>query len=263
MWAMRAGAVSLPSDVVARETSTAELSVPLAGGAQTTAHVAIHSLADTEVRAVLIRRPEPLSAWCARRAIGDAISGGFFVRATGRPLGELRTRGIRRRTTAFLSPWDSVRACVHVHAHGGVAIARRDELPARPRGDLLQAGPLLVAGGEPIGSDAEGFSAGSAQFDSDITAGRYPRAALGVTGDRLLAVAIDGRGPRDAGMTIAELAAFMAGLGAESALNLDGGGSAALVSDGRMVNRPREQDGTPLVAGRPIVSALTFLPRTR
>ena len=41
---------------------------------------------------------------------------------------------------------------------------------------------MLVRDGElgAPGVDVEGFSAGPRQFDSDITAGRYPRAALGV-----------------------------------------------------------------------------------
>ena len=88
-----------------------------------------------------------------------------------------------------------MRACVRVEG-GEVRLARRDELPAKPRGDLLQAGPLLVRDGAPCfdrALDAEGFSAGQAQFDSDITDGRHPRAALGLAEDRLVAVACDGR----------------------------------------------------------------------
>jgi hypothetical protein len=43
------------------------------------------------------------------------------------------------------------------------------------------------------GRTLEGFSAGSGQFDSDITDGRYPRAALGLGADELIAVASEGR----------------------------------------------------------------------
>ena len=260
---MRAGAVSLPRDFVAHESAAARLSVPLAGGAQTTAHVAAYALERTEVRAVVLRRPETLAGWCTRRAVGDAIVGGFFVRSSGRPLGEVRTRGIRRMSKPFLRPWDDVRACVHAQ-DGEVQVVQRPDLPARPRGDLLQAGPLLVRAGEPVfrdGEDPEGFSAGRAQFDSDITDGRHPRAALGVAGGMLMAVVCDGRSPLDAGMTLGELAAFMAELGSESALNLDGGGSASLVCGGELVNEPREAEGDVIPGGRPIVTALTFLPR--
>jgi len=56
-----------------------------------------------------------------------------------------------------------------------VRIAPRDELPAEPGGDLVQAGPQLVANGHSLidGEDREGFSAAATQFDSDITLGRY------------------------------------------------------------------------------------------
>ena len=108
------------------------------------------------------------------------------------------------------------------------------------------------------GEDSEGFSAAAHQFDSDITQGRYPRAALGIAGERLLAVACDGRRHDDAGMTFAELADALLELGATDALNLDGGGSASLVYDGRLRNRPREEHGIDLLDGRPIVTAVTF-----
>jgi hypothetical protein len=262
---MRAGSVPLTRDSVAREAAAARLSVALAGSAQTTAHVAGYAIERTELRVVVMREPQPLVEWCAERGVGDAIVGGFFVRSAGRPLGEVRTHGIKRRSTPFLAPWAAQRACVHSQA-GRVAIDRREELPARPRGDLLQAGPLLVRRGQVVvrdddGEDPEGFSAGSEQFDSDITAGRHPRAAFGIAGGLLLAVACDGRSPGDAGMTLGELARFMAELGAASAVNLDGGGSASLVCGGALVNSPREIEGSAIPGGRPVVTALAFVPR--
>jgi hypothetical protein len=153
-----------------------------------------------------------------------------------------------------------MRGCVHI-AGERVRIAWRDQLPPRVEGDLLQAGPLLVLGGRPVvsdGEDPEGFSAGAHQFDSDITRGRYPRAALALAGDWLLAIACDGRTPHDAGMTLAELAETLADLGAIEAINLDGGGSASLVYQGRLRNRPRDEHGTDLLGGRQIVTAIAF-----
>jgi exopolysaccharide biosynthesis protein len=157
---------------------------------------------------------------------------------------------------------DERRACVHADG-GTVTIARRPELPDEPRGDLLQAGPLLVRDGAPcVAGDPEDFAAGAGQFDSDITAGRYPRAALALgRAGRLLAVAADGRSDGDAGLTLAELAEALVALGAISALNLDGGGSTSLVCGGRLRNRPRESHGIELAGGRPVTTALTFTPR--
>ena len=241
------------------------LRVTLPDRARTLVHVAQHDVASTEVRVHLLRRAEPLETWCAERGIDEAIVGGFFTRPDGRPLGELRTRGIARSSVAFDAPWDAERSCVHAIA-GRAQIARRDELPASPRGDLLQAGPLLVRDGEALlEADPEGFSSGARQFDADITVGRYPRAALALAGDRLLAVACDGRSRHDAGLTLTELADVLVGLGAETAINLDGGGSTSLVCGGRLRNNPRDADagGRPssIPGGRPITTAIAFTPR--
>ena len=131
------------------------------------------------------------------------------------------------------------------------ASLRRDELPAEPPGDLLQAGPLLVRDGVPVLRDRgrRGLPAGQAQFDSDITDGRYPRAALGLADGKLFAVACDGRSRVEPGSTLAELAALMAALGARDAMNLDGGGSTSLVSGGRLRNRPRAPGSGPRSVG--------------
>jgi Phosphodiester glycosidase len=235
----------------------------LADGARTTVHIASHDVARTEIRVAMLRGQARLEPWCAARGVEEALVGGFFVRPDGTPLGEVRTRGVERRHVPFDAPWGALRACVHVQG-ATAAIARRDELPCEPRGDLLQAGPLLVRDGRPVfrrERDPEGFSAGRHQFDSDITDGRHPRAALGLAGDRYYAVACDGRSRHDAGLTLEELAALMAALDCESALNLDGGGSTSLVSGGRLRNRPRGGYELPEPGGRPVSTALLFVPR--
>jgi hypothetical protein len=217
-------AVALPLSALDRPVRRLQIELP--DGARTTVHVAAYDAATTEVRIALLRGRR-LAAYCSARGVDDAIVGGFFTRPECRPLGELRTLGMLRRHVPFDAPWDGVRSCVHV-AGGAVRIARRDELPAAPRGDLLQAGPLLVRDGVPVfdrDADHEGFRAGAHQFDSDITAERHPRAALGITDGRLLAVACDGRGRADAGLTLEELGDVLVALGARHALNLDGGGS--------------------------------------
>jgi hypothetical protein len=235
----------------------------LEDGSRTTIHVAVHDSAATELRVAMLRGQAKLEPWCAAHGIREAIVGGFFVRPHGTPLGEVRTHGVARDHVPFTAPFDAVRACVHVDG-GEARIAPRAEIPDTPRGDLLQAGPLLVRDGAPVfrrEDDAEGFSAANGQFDSDITDGRYPRAALGIGTDRLFAVAVDGRSRHDAGLTLEELAALMAALGAHTAMNLDGGGSTTLISGGRMRNRPRKAFDTPEPGGRPVSTALCFVPR--
>ena len=236
------------------------LRVTLDEGARTTVYVASFERAETEIAVVAIQPPERLAAYCAAHRVQDAVVGGFFARPDGHPLGELRTRGVERRYEPFDSPWSANRACLHVQG-GRPEIRRRDELPPAPRGDLLQAGPLLVRNGEPCfdrAKDEEGFSAGAHQFDSDITAERHPRAAIGLTESEIVVIACDGRARHDAGLTLEELATLLAEHGCETAMNLDGGGSTSLVVGGRLRNRPRKGPGRPETGGRPVSSALLF-----
>ncbi|MCW3008474.1 MAG: hypothetical protein JWP17_3100 [Solirubrobacterales bacterium] len=228
-------------------------------GAQTTVHVAAFPRDRVRVSVARLPEPETLVHWCRRREHHHAIVGGFFVRPHNAPLGELRIGGTPVEHVPFTEPWGTRRACVSIDGTA-VTIARRPDLPIVPAGDLLQAGPLLVHDGASAitGADEEGFSAGAAQFDSDITDGRHPRSALALTDDHLLAVVCDGRDADDVGLSIGELADVLVGLGARSALNLDGGGSASLVCHGRLVNRPREQHGIELLDGRPIATALVL-----
>jgi hypothetical protein len=254
----------LATDAMPRRRARVErLRWRLPDGARTTVHVASFDRRAYGARVLAFERPEPLVRWCQNQGVAHAVVGGFFARPDYVPLGEVRIDAAPVRSLAFDAPWGAVRACVQIDG-AELRIARRDQLAPHPAGDLLQAGPLLVADGRCAiaeGLDTEGFSAGSHQFDSDITAGRYPRAALALAGSRMLAVACDGRTRRDAGMTLGELADLLVDLGAEEAINLDGGGSASLVFQGRLRNRPREVHGADLLVGRPVVTAIAFEPR--
>jgi hypothetical protein len=232
----------------------------LPDGVRTTLHVASYDRAAYQPRVVALHQPAPLVRWCREQEVRHAVVGGFFLRPAYTPLGELRVAGEACVSTPFDAPWGEVRACVQIDDER-LAIERRDRLEPEPAGDLLQAGPLLVRDGRSVvveGEDPEGFSAGTRQFDSDITLGRYPRAALGCDAQRFATVACDDRTRRDAGMTLAELADALVVLGLDAAINLDGGGSASLVHHGRLRNRPREEHGADLLGGRPIVTAIVF-----
>jgi hypothetical protein len=239
------------------------MGVRLDDGARTTLHVASYERGAFRARVEVLERPTPLVRWCDQQDVRDAVVGGFFARPRYVPLGQVQVNGQPCPSLAFDSPWGDLRACVQI-ADGEVRIARRDQLGPAPAGDLLQAGPLLVADRQMAvvaGEDTEGFSAAAHQFDSDITSGRYPRTAFAVTEERLLLVACDGRTDRDAGMTLPEIASELVKLDAIDALNLDGGGSASLVYDGRLRNRPREEHGVDLLDGRAIVTAIVLHPR--
>jgi exopolysaccharide biosynthesis protein len=241
------------------ESSTRQL----ADGRGTTIHVARFERSRVRPRVVAIEPHVPLAEWCSANDIANAMIGGFFIRSEGTPLGELRIDGKPLHHAPFDQPWNASRACLQV-TEGEVRFAPRSELGDQPVGDLLQAGPMLVRDNATLvsrGSDPEGFSAGSRQFDSDITAGRYPRAALGVADGHLIAAVCDGRTDDDAGLTLDEMAEAMIDLGATDAINLDGGDSASLVIDGILRNRPREEHGIDIPGGRPVSTALAFVPR--
>jgi hypothetical protein len=232
----------------------------LPGGAQTTIHVACYDAELTEIGVVVMTGQERLEPWCSRHGVREALIGGFFHKPDGLPLGEVRTHGVAREHVPFDAPWHAVRACVHVEG-GRARIARRDAIEREPRGDLLQAGPLLVSDGEVAyepAADEEGFKAAAHQFDPDPTEGRHPRAALGLADDRIYGVVSDGRSRHDAGLTLVELARLMAAVGCREAINLDGGGSATLISGGTLRNLPRGDFETPEPGGRPISTALAF-----
>lgn len=226
-------------------------------GEETTVYLIRHPRETTRVELVCFDEPTRLDHWCAVEDRPEAIVAGFFVRDPYRPLGEVRVHGERVAHEPVAEPWGAARACVHVD--GDVRLAARGELAADPPGDLVQAGPLLVHEGRVVEGDAEGFSGGAAQFDSDITVGRHPRCALGVSDDELLAVCCDGRRTGvDAGLELAELARLMISFGAREAINLDGGGSATLVHRRHLLNRPYSTVDQPAPESRPVVTALLF-----
>jgi hypothetical protein len=230
-------------------------------GAHTTVYLTRHPRRSTRVRVVHFPEPTRLDVWCAAEGHAEAIVAGFFVRDPYRPLGELRLGGRGVPSEPVPAPWAERRGCLHADG-GELRLAPRGELGAEPAGDLVQAGPLLLRGGEVAagdGEDPEGFSAGSDQFDSDITAEAHPRCAFAVSEEEVLLACCDGRRTGvDAGLTLPELARLLLSAGATDAINLDGGGSATLVHRGHLLNRPYSTQDQPAPESRPVVTALVL-----
>jgi uncharacterized protein YigE (DUF2233 family) len=243
--------------------------VALSDDGKTNVHVFSRALRDTVISVANLGSAQRITDVC--RDLGGpvvaAMSGGFFAREARKPLGDLWIGGERQPHVPFDIPWPEIRGSLHVSGDQ-ITIDQRRRLPAAPAGDLLQAGPLLVMGGKVVvdaEKDVEGFRAGSRQFDSDITAGRYPRAAIGHDGAYVYSVVVDGRSDSDVGMTLDELATYMLErLGVVAALNLDGGGSATLVAkdpegEYRVLNSPMDGHMRPTPGGsREVYSAIVF-----
>lgn len=100
--------------------------------------------------------------------------------------------------------------------------------------DAIGAGPALVEDGAMhVTSDEEVF------FGTTIPA-VHPRTAAGVNADGdLILMVVDGRQPESRGVSLEELATLMIEVGAVTAINLDGGGSSALVVHDTLLNRPQ------------------------
>ncbi len=78
----------------------------------------------------------------------------------------------------------------------------------------------------------------------DFVETRHPRTAVAkLKNGKVLLLTADGRSDASAGIDLYDLAAFMLELGAVDALNLDGGGSTAMVLDGKVVNQPSDKSG--------------------
>ncbi len=99
----------------------------------------------------------------------------------------------------------------------------------------LSFGPALVQNGSV--SVAEHEEVGKAMASN-------PRTAIGVVDENhYLFVVSDGRTSESAGLSLYELAQFMESIGAETAYNLDGGGSSTMYFKGSVVNNPTTGGG--------------------
>ena len=99
--------------------------------------------------------------------------------------------------------------------------------------DAIHAGPVLMHEGKiRVTSDEEVF------FGSTIP-NIHPRTAAGYRNSgELVLLVVDGRQIDSRGVDLQELAILMRDLGCVEAINLDGGGSSAMVVDGKLLNRP-------------------------
>ncbi|HYV29980.1 MAG TPA: phosphodiester glycosidase family protein, partial [Candidatus Binatia bacterium] len=83
---------------------------------------------------------------------------------------------------------------------------------------------------------------------------RHPRSALGWNKTHFFLAEVDGRQRSlSLGMTLEELGEYMAKLGCEEAMSLDGGGSSTFWYRGRVVNSPCDGTERPVANGLVVV----------
>ena len=99
--------------------------------------------------------------------------------------------------------------------------------------DAIHAGPVL------IDEEKINITVEDEVFFNTPISGVQPRSAIGFTDENeLILMVVDGRQSDSRGVYLEELALLMSQFNCIEALNLDGGGSSALVADSRLLNRP-------------------------
>ena len=97
----------------------------------------------------------------------------------------------------------------------------------------ISGGPVLVQNNSIFVTDEEEVFFGTKIPDI------HPRTAIGYTEEgKLIILVVDGRQPSSRGVYLEELAQIMVNLNCVEALNLDGGGSSALVVNNQLINKP-------------------------
>ncbi|MBQ8164744.1 MAG: phosphodiester glycosidase family protein [Clostridia bacterium] len=161
-------------------------------------------------------------------------NGGIFA-VNGDYYGSRSVGYVIRNGVLYRSKGDSSREDIVINADGTFDIVREasvtaEELLANGAYHVLSFGPGLVEDGELIVSK-------NASLDKEMKSN--PRCAIGIVEPlHYVFVVSDGRTDESEGLSLYELGQVMQSLGVETAYNLDGGGSATMYFNGRIVNKP-------------------------
>ncbi len=126
---------------------------------------------------------------------------------------------------------------VLIDDRGRVSVEQGD--PDDPQWVSARTEPSIIGSGPMMLQDGQRIDMGTGAF---VTL-RHPRTAIGTSGNKVYLVTVDGRSKGNSlGVNLNELANILKWLGAENALNLDGGGSTTMYIEGQpengIVNRP-------------------------
>jgi exopolysaccharide biosynthesis protein len=178
-----------------------------------------------------LQRPSTVAE---REGFEVTINGDFFSHLNGKDAeGAAALKQFKGSTPATVSgpattdgkTWavptqEDGRAAFILDAQNHPTIAKMKDPPANAA-QVIAGSHIIVQGGKDVAPTGKGLADGP-----------HPRTAVGIAdgGKRLVLVVVDGRNKEKAvGMSLKELAKVMIDLGCESALNLDGGGSSAII----------------------------------
>ena len=118
---------------------------------------------------------------------------------------------------------------------------------------VISSGPVLIIDGKNARLDENSFNRN-----------RHPRSAVGAKGKKIYLVTVDGRNADNAqGVSLWEFTKIMRWIGAEDAINMDGGGSTTLYVEGEngtgIVNHPSDNKKFDREGERHVVNSLLFI----
>lgn len=193
---------------------------------------------------IMLSSPEYLQTALAQNAYGKnvtektsemAAENGAILAINGDYYGSQESGYVLRNGVLYREIAERGQEDLVIYEDGSFEIITEDEVTAQElleRGavQILSFGPALVTDGEISVSTSE--EVGKARSSN-------PRTAIGVIDDlHYVFVVSDGRTDESEGLSLYQLAEFMSELGAETAYNLDGGGSSSMVFNGNVINNP-------------------------
>ncbi|MER7715576.1 phosphodiester glycosidase family protein [Streptomyces flaveolus] len=203
-------------------------------GRQTPSGEGAEAVLDAHDRVVELRSPRG----------GPLPTGGSSLQATGDRVAEL---------SALARPG------AHVTTRTTLLDDRGKRVSPSPGTDIVNAGPELVRDGRlHVTPATDGMvHPGDPSWYYGWVHKRNPRTLAGVdAAGRTVLITSDGRSAEALGLSIVESAEVAKSLGLRDAVNLDGGGSTTMVTDGKVLNAPSDATGE-----RPVGDALLILPR--
>lgn len=168
---------------------------------------------------------KPTSQFALENNALVAINGGFFNMKDGGAVDYIKVDGQVVNPTAKKS--DRANAVLSIDKKRvTIQAASTDNVEESPARDVMLSGPLLL-------QNTNRSNLSKNPFNDN----RHPRTAIGIAKkNKLILLVVDGRNAQAQGMNLHELASLMKWIGAQDAMNLDGGGSSTLFVKGGSPN---------------------------